>query len=258
MKKCVACTADSQCAAKLGANPGVCMAHQNGRCATDAETFYVSNQAACANTGANGGTVAVPFCTLDPAATAVSSDRSVVVVRGVVTSTGKSWAAQGLEVSIVGQGSATVGSVTDTALVIGIGGRLYARDLTVTSVANVGIFAGAGSTLKLDRVVVSNSAKGGIQLNGASFDISNTTVSGNGPGSDGALFWGGIYVQFPPTGGPNRLNLVTVTNNKSAGISCTGPITGIGVFATGNAGDVSGTCGFLSCPVAGPACGAQP
>src|SRR5450432_1230322 len=50
-QKCVACTADSQCVDKLGANPGVCMAHQDGRCATDAETFYVSNQTGCSDSG---------------------------------------------------------------------------------------------------------------------------------------------------------------------------------------------------------------
>jgi hypothetical protein len=256
-QKCVACTADTQCVDKLGANPGICMSHQDGRCATDAETFYVSSQTGCSDTGANAGTSAAPFCTLDPAAKGAGGDRSVVVVRGGV-SAGTTAVGGSSEVSIIGQQSAVIAAaVGPNALHLSSGKKLYVRDVSITAVLGVGILAESTSTLRLEHVTVSNSAKGGIQVGGA-FDIANSTITGNGPGSDGGFFWGGIDVQFPPAGGPSRLNLVTVSNNKSSGVTCSSAITGTGVLAMGNGGDISATCGFASCPTAGPTCGAQP
>lgn len=257
-QKCVACTSDGQCVSKLGANPGVCMAHQDGRCATDAETYYVSNQAGCSDTAASAGTTAAPFCSLDPAANSAGGNRSVVVVRGPVTAAGAALGASS-EVTLVGQQSGVIASVSPTAIQVASGKRVYVRGLTVTAVVGIGISAGAGSTLRLERVTVSNSSKGGIQLGGAAFDISNSTISGNGPAFQDTTAWGGILVQFPPVGGLARLSLVTVDGNKSVGIVCSNAVSGTGVFATGNAaGDVIPTCGFPSCAAAGPACGAQP
>jgi hypothetical protein len=66
-------------------------------------------------------------------------------------------------------------------------------------------------------------------------------------------------VKFPSSAGPSRLTMVTINNNKSIGITCTGPITGVDVLATGNAGgDISPACNFTSCAAAGSTCGAQP
>jgi hypothetical protein len=256
-QKCVACTSDSQCVDKLGANPGVCMAHQDGRCATDAETFYVSNQTGCDDSGV--GSATTPFCALEPAAAQASASRDLIVVRGAVLAP-TSPVGGASEISIVGQQAGSIASaVAQSALHLASGLKLYARNVTISAGLNgVGIAADSASVLRLDHGTVSNSGKGGISLAGAAFDISNSTITGNGPGSDGALFWGGIYVQFPPQAGPARLNLVSVANNKSSGISCTGPITGIDVLATGNGGDITTTCGFISCAGPGPMCGTQP
>ena len=161
--------------------------------------------------------------------------------------------------SIIGQQTALVGSVgAGAALNVTTGREVYVRDLTVTALAGIGILTQSGSTLLLNHVTVSNSPKGGIQLGGA-FDISNSTITGNGPGSDGAFFWGGIDVQFPPAAGPSRLSLVTISNNKSIGVICTSGISATDTLSTGNAGgDISPTCGFASCGLAGATCGAQP
>jgi hypothetical protein len=234
------------------------MAHQDGRCATDGETIYVSNAAGCSDTAAGAGTAAQPFCTLEPAAKGVSSSRDVVLIRGAVLA-GATAFASATESSIVGQLGGSIASVGPNALHVGTGGKLFARDVSVSAVAGVGILAETGSVLRLEHATVANSSKGGIQLSGGAFDISNSTITGNGPGTDGGFFWGGIDIQFPPAGGPARLNLVTVTNNKASGIVCSAVVTGTGVLASGNSGgDVGPSCGFSACAGAGATCGAQP
>lgn len=253
---CVACTSDSQCMAKLGMNPAVCMAHQNGRCATDAETFYVVNQAGCDDGGM--GTAATPFCSMEPAAKQAGGSRSVIVVRGPVLAAMSNIGGTN-EVSLVGQLSASLTSALGpTGLHVATGKAFYGRSVTITAVNGIGVLAEPGSTVKLDGVTVSNSAKGGIQLSMAAFDIKNSTITGNGPGSDGTFFWGGIDVQFPPAGGPATLSSVTVSGNKSLGIACTGAVSATNVLVMGNpGGDVAPSCAFNSCAAAGPTCGAQ-
>jgi hypothetical protein len=113
----------------------------------------------------------------------------------------------------------------------------------------------------MDRCVVANNAKGGILLDGATFEIANTTVKGNGPGDDAGTTWGGMRVKNLPASEPKLLTLVTVQDNNNTGISCAGTVAGTNVSASGNAGGVditTGTCGFSSCGLPGPTCGAQP
>jgi hypothetical protein len=164
------------------------------------------------------------------------------------------------EVSLIGQNTGSITSALGSSAVhLASGAKVYARGIAVTAVNGVGLFAESGSTLRLDHVTVANSSKGGISLGGAAFDISNSTITGNGPGSDGAVSWGGIYIQLPPSGGPTRLNLVSVTNNKSIGVACTNPVASTTVLVSGNAGgDITTTCGFLSCGTPSATCGAQP
>jgi hypothetical protein len=201
----------------------------------------------------------MPFCSLEPAAKDAGGSRTVIVVRGGVTASMTPFGGAS-EISIVGQQSATIAAAAQSSAVhVAQGGKLYSRDTSITAVLGVGIVADNGSTLRMERVTVANSAKGGISLIGAAFDISNTKVTANGQGVDGGTFWGGIYIKFPPSSGPTRLNLVSVTSNMSIGISCTGTISGSGVLAASNAGgDISPTCGFSSCATASASCGAQP
>ena len=251
--QCVACTSDGQCVTKLGADPGVCMAHEDGRCATDSETIYVRNQAGCSDTGP--GTVATPFCSLGdggflsvPGDAGSGAGGELIVVRGAVT--GASGAIR--RSSLVGQLGA---SITATGGYYGLrvyrGQSLYVRGVSVTAAGSVGIWADGFSDLKLDHVTVTKS-QGGVYV-GGTFDISNTTITANGPDTIIPFMgWSGIFA----TGG--KLTLVTVSNNQGGGVTCAGPTTGMGVYATGNTVDITPACGFASCPIPGPDCGAQP
>jgi hypothetical protein len=233
------------------------MAHQDGRCATDAETMYVSMTGACSETGA--GTATQPFCTLDPAAKGVSSTRDLVVVRGAVVAATSAFSSAS-ESSVIGQQNASVGAaVGPNAMHLAVGSKLYVRDVSITALAGVGVVTEANSVLRLQHVTVANSMMGGIQLGAGAFDISKSTVTGNGPGTDGAFFWGGIDIQFPPAAGPTRLTLVTVSNNKASGVVCSAAVNGSGVLASGNSGgDVGPNCGFSACSTSSATCGAQP
>jgi hypothetical protein len=64
------------------------MAHQDRRCASDAETIYVQFTPACTSDSIlTAGTPTVPFCNLSPAVIALSMARRVIVVRGTVGGT---------------------------------------------------------------------------------------------------------------------------------------------------------------------------
>lgn len=266
---CVPCTADSQCVAKSGGDPGVCMAHQDGRCATDAETIYVANVAGCAPSGsASGGTASQPLCGLQAAAGLLSTSKDLIVLRSasdVVTVT------RAAQVSIVGQAAASIATgVLNAGITLSGTGNLYARDLSVigSSVSNVGISAGAGTTLRLERVKVLNNGGGGILLNGAAFDLREVLVSGNGTGIDGSTTWSGIYVKaLPNAGAATTLSLVSVENNGSPGVNCTfaipaGSASAATVFASANGGtsgiNVIPTCGITPCtPALAGVCGSS-
>lgn len=271
---CVACSSDDQCVAKLGANPGVCMAHQDGRCATDAETIYVQNVVGCTAAYSNEreGTAAVPYCSLDPIQVpmALSDARTVVVIRGTVNSAttvlGRN--ATRSEYTFIGEQNAVVGSITNPAFNVN-SGKVYIRGVKFSPSASVGIQAtsqnttSSFTTLRLDAVTVDSCQQGGILVDGVAFDIRNTTITNNGPGTSGAVLWGGIYVKSLPAvaGSAASLNLLTVENNKQVGIDCAvGPITGTGVLAGQNAGgvDIAPTCGISACLTPGPSCGASP
>jgi hypothetical protein len=260
---CVACTSDEQCAAKLPTGPGVCMAHQDGRCATDAETIYVQNDApTCSDAvqagdaGADVGTRSKPFCSMQPVPLRLTTSRALVVVRGTVGS--GSWTFTGpSDASIVGQQSAFVSSGPMPAFSISSGSILI-REVKFASSASIGIRA-TGGTVRLERVTVDSCMGGGILLDGAAFDIQNTTVTRNGPATDGATSWGGILVKALPSSGLSRLDLVTLQNNNNAGLVCAAQIEGTGVFASGNIGgiDVNPTCAVITCTPMSSTCGSQ-
>ncbi len=263
---CVACTADSQCVAKLGAtgNPGVCMSNLDGHCATDAETVYVQNVTACSNNIATGGTSAVPYC--DTAfgvnAAASTNGKILTVLAGALSSFSVSVSAKPL--TIVGK-AATITPIGFNDGIDVTAGEVYLRGITVqgslSAQTKIGINAGASVTLHMDTCSIVGNPGGGILLNGAAFDIENTTITGNGPGTLGLASWGGIAVNNPPASGPTTLNLVTVQNNKQVGLACSAAVSGTGVLATGNAGgvDIGASCGFTSCSTsaASATCGAQ-
>jgi hypothetical protein len=307
---CVACTSDDQCVAKLAsADPGVCMAHVDGHCATVAETIFVKNDTAtCSDTAAGDpgfGTSGKPLCSMQPVVSLLSTTRDLVVVRGAVSGGNWTFSGQGAaQMTIVGQQPAAgdslaqVGSATTPAFAIS-GGTAFIRDLemvasssssaisvtggslslqgatvdrskrgiditagslaiksgAVTNNSAIGINA-TGGTLTLNAVTIDSCAGGGIFLGGAAFDIANTSVTNNGPGPMGTN--GGVVVGALPATGSAQLTLSTIKGNKQIGITCAGPIQADRVYVAANTGgDVAQSCGFDSCPSAGPSCGAQ-
>jgi hypothetical protein len=167
----------------------------------------------------------------------------------------------------VGRSSAVVTPSAGGDAITITSGEIYLRNLTIQGTASpktgIGINAGTGGgaavTLHMDTCAVTGNPGGGILLNGAAFDIKNTTVTENGAGQNGGYSWGGILVQSLPTTGPTNLSLVSAKDNKQVGLSCAGGITGTGVFASGNTGgiDITTTCAITACTSTGPTCGAQ-
>jgi hypothetical protein len=223
------------------------MSHQDGRCASSTETIIVTS------TSAN-----LP-------ATAVPSGVRLVVIRGSVSGTIAWTLPASPQMSIVGQTTGTLTGNGTAATLHVSAGDLYIRGLTITG-GSPGIWADTSDILRLDHVTVSNNTAGGILLDGAGFDIKNTTVNGNGANITGSVF-GGILIQNPPTSTtiPKSLALSTISGNLAIGVSCsTGTaslLTNIPttVLASSNTtGDITGTCGFTSCTPASATCGAQP
>jgi hypothetical protein len=226
------------------------MKHQDGRCATDAETIYVQKTANCP---AADGTAMAPYCSMDGAVAAVGATRDLIVARGTVGGASSAFAGGTTQISIIGQMNATIGNVNSPAIQLA-SGDMYVRNVKLGPSTAIGCQGDAGSILRLDHVLVTGNSGGGILLNGAAFDIENTTVTNNGPSADAT--WGGIRIQNPSASGPVLLHLVTVQGNNPTGVSCSASVTGMGVLAPGNL--VSSTCGFSSCATANTTCGAQP
>lgn len=279
--KCVACGGDDAKCVGSKAEPGVCLG--DGHCAQEAEAIYVKYTAMCDVTPAGGaGTQAAPLCTVNASAKSkLSSSRSLIVIRGPIDK----WALDapaGFRIIVVGQQSAEViggtggivtitggdveirkltitgGGSSDGIRLNGSGTTLVVNDSTARRNGGAGIAAVAGTTLKLNGCDITENGGGGVLLDGAAFEISNTKITGNGPGQNGATTWGGVLVLNPPGVGPKKIEASSIVNNKVVGVACTGAVTASGVLVSGNgAVEVATACGFMSCGVAGAMCGAQ-
>ena len=237
---CVPCTTDSQCTT----GPGVCMFHQDGRCASVAETIYVKNSSSC--TGGAGTSVS-PYCDSQAGVNAVTSSKRVIVMKGpaadglsAVTST-----PTGGQISIIGQNTAT----TAAGAAIGIhvtSGDVYIRGLTVANGGKAGIVVDGAATLRLDRCIIKDNTGGGLIVNsGASFDVGNCVFDGNGPGLVGTTTtFGGVYLGgAAPAAKPHTFWFSTIVNNQDRGVVCFDTSQALtGMLLNGN---VNG--GYLSC-----------
>jgi hypothetical protein len=250
----VACTTDAQCVAKLGANPGVCMSHQDGRCATDAETLYAENMVGCSTT-AVGGTATTPYCDAGTAVASVSATRRLVVIRGTVT--GFSYYTPGPQLTVVGQlrGNLYPGN-TPNCVSISNGVDVYMRDLMCNTNYNAAGVDVQSSTVHLLRMVLFDSG-GGIRLNNSNFEIVDSIFSNNMFGESGTGSYGGMYVNNPPATGLKWLERVTFEDSNSpTDITCTSAITGVGVFAPDNKGAYA-ACGITTCTPGSATCGSS-
>jgi hypothetical protein len=201
---------------------------------------------------------------------AKTSSKPVVVVRGAL-SAGSAVISVTSPLTIVGKSGATVtATAAASADCITItSGEIYLRNMTIQGTASpktgIGINAGTGGgnavTLHVDTCAVTNNPGGGILLNGAAFDIKNTTVTDNGPNAVSTQ-WGGIYVQSLPSVGPSSLSLVSIETNNGGGLTCSAStsIQGTGILSTGNintVAQVSPACNVSACTATGTTCGAQ-
>jgi hypothetical protein len=283
---CAKCAVDSDCSTA----PGVCM--RDGHCAMSSEVIFVQYSASgCPNPN---GTAAKPYCNLSDATTRLTASPNgptAVVVLGAANDQ-LTLGTTGIQPLIVGRPvSGTPGSISAVAgtaitissddvqirdltvnagsqktskgvLATGNGTKLTLTRVMVSLTTGLGIDAESGVTLAMDHSTVSANSAGGILLNGAAFDIENTTVTGNGPGLTGSTSWGGIFVESLPTAGQTLLNLDSIQSNNQVGVACAQPITGMGVLASNNAGqvDVQPSCGsgVAVCTTASTSCGAQP
>jgi hypothetical protein len=219
------------------------MYHQDGRCASNAETLVLTT----------GGTLP----------TSVPAGIRLLVIRGSVSGTIAWTLPASPQMTIVGQSTGTLAGAAGAATLHVSGGDLYIRALSITG-GSPGIWADTGDILRLDHVSVSNNTAGGILLDGAGFDIKNTTVNGNGANT-GTVLFGGIGIQNTPTSTaiPKSIALSTITSNQLVGLSCAtaasfAPIP-TSLLASGNVGgDIGTSCGFTSCTPASTTCGAQP
>lgn len=262
---CVPCARDEECA---GVGPGICLAHLDGRCATDDEAIYVGppDPATCSDTAASAGTRAVPYCTAERGVRAANAKGKALVVLAGALSGGFSGIALDAPLAVVGRNA--VLNADDYADGIGItSGELYLRGITVAGSAaratGIGINAqatlGATLVLRLRDCTIRGNPGGGVLLAGAAFDIENSTVTGNGPGETAAgVTFGGIRIEGTPSAGPASIRRSTITDNLAPGLSCASAIQGTGVLATGNAvREIASSCALVSCGVPGPACGAE-
>lgn len=255
---CVKCSGDGQCVTK-GVGPGICMSHQDGRCAADSEIIYVENKAGCVSSAlvSMAGSAATPFCEPQLAVDALTVSRRVVVISGPVLGVQWTPVSGAGPVSFIGRAAAVIAPGTGVGIHVSGPAELYARDIIVRNSEQEGLIAESGATLRLDHMTVDSNRGGGILVDGSAFEIQRTTVTSNGPAqATGGVVWGGIRVQSPGT--PASLEFLTVRDNQSTGISCSGGIMGVGVLATGSGGgvDVTAACAIVPCSPAGPTCGA--
>ncbi len=265
---CRACQSDGEC---VSIGPGVCML--DGHCATDAETIYVGAAGTATCSSSNPGTPADPVCSLAAGVgLAKSGSKPLVVVRGSLAP-GSTTIAVNSPLAIVGKTGATLVPADPGADCITITqGEITLRNLSIqgsiSPASGMGIDAappsGSSVILHMDTCAVRYNPGGGILLNGAAFDIRNTVVSGNGPGTVLAtgLTWGGVYVQTLAASGPANFELVSIQSNNGGGLTCTEAVQASGLLATLNTGTVSqvgSLCAITtgSCPAASTSCGAQ-
>jgi hypothetical protein len=236
------------------------MSHQDGHCATGAETIFVEDRTGCAAAaGGNAGSADMPFCNVQPAVIALRSDRRVIVVRGTVQAT--NFVLQpgpgSTQITFVGQQGGAIAGGAFSALALD-GAAVFARDLTFKLSAAPAVVARNASILSLQHVVVDNNPGGGVLVDGAGFDIQNTSITRNGPATTGPTTWGGVLVQNLSGVALHTIDLVTIQNNGGPGLACSDRIDGSGILASDNAAsNIGTTCQVTPCSPAGPGCGAQ-
>jgi hypothetical protein len=229
--KCEACTRDAECKERDDDEPGICMAPQSGRCATDGETIYVQGANPCA-ANAGQGTSASPYCDPQRALAAITANRRIIRIRGPLSVGDMDIQSSGAQITIVGQEGAKVSFPTGIGIQVG-SGNVHIRGLKVSG-NQTGIVVESGATIQLNRVLVELNGQGGLQVeNGAAFDIANSVFAKNGGGNVGPTPYGGVFLGAPGGNRMGRFRANTVVDNAEAGVVCSSDsqrLTGVLLF----------------------------
>jgi len=190
------------------------------------------------------------------AALSVMPLRSVLIVKGPdpVAALDVTGAVVAPKILIVGQGAAAVGAGSgDPAGVhLSVASKVYVRNLAISG-GTVGLVAEGGTELHLTRAVITHNDKGGIRTTNVGFDITNTIVAANGPGSDtGGVAFGGVRLGAIANGLSNFANN-TVVSNMQVGISCGIPYdVSTNIIHGNNGGDALNCTGGMCCGAGDP------
>jgi hypothetical protein len=222
-KTCVPCGRDAECAAKPGfANPGVCLLHLGGRCATEAETIFVEDKAGCVSAGATGGSAAAPYCTPQAGVEAATDGRRIVVLRGPKGLPAWTYAKSAFPLTVIGQQEARIAPGASVGVQLGSGADVYLRSLTISRGEKVGVLVNGGATVRMNRCVVEENA-GGVHVDGGGFEITNSVVAKNGLAEATIMgvpvTFGGVLLTGA-SGKPQRFDYNTVVDNKGTGVYC--------------------------------------
>jgi hypothetical protein len=244
-KSCRGCTADSDC---KGIGPSICVDY-DGHCAAAGEVITLQGGASCVAAGST-------YCKASSAVAALSSTQPILLVVGsdpvgaIDPPVGSA-----NQVLIVGQNGAVVGAGSgDPAGVHASGAvKYWIRDLTISG-GTVGIFADQATEVHITRCIVTSNGKGGIKTVGSGFDITNTIVAVNGPGTDtGGVVWGGVRLGDIPVSAIARFDNNTVVDNMQIGISCKDSYDTSTSLVHGNLGGETINCtGALCCGASDP------
>jgi hypothetical protein len=226
---CRPCQADSQCTT----GPKICMSHQDGRCASDAETLYVQKTATCPGAGNS----ASPFCLPQDAVAALTGATTVMVLRGPSALDRLNIAATpASQVTVIGQAGASIAPGAAAGLHVSAGARVFVRGLKISGGTDVGVLAEGNAELRMDRCIVEGNL-GGIRVDGARFDITNTIIDKNGAAATaGCGAWGGVCLLNVPATPASRFLNNTVAANNQVGVACDRAYAIAGSIVSGSAG----------------------
>jgi hypothetical protein len=225
--KCARCTSDEQCRQRGGDSPGLCLAHLDGRCATDAEVIHVRSGMPCVDQITGPGTSDMPFCQPSQALEIVGPTRRILLLRGpdafgpINVRPDFPGIAAGV-ISIIGQPGAAIAPGAHTGVTVG-GGEVYLRGLTIRNGEKEGVLADGAAIVRLNQCVIRLNMKGGLRFqNGAGFEVVNTVLDSNGPGflNDDLTPFGGAYLGAPTDGRPGVFRFNTVIRNGMVGVAC--------------------------------------
>lgn len=219
-QRCRSCVQDAECVAKGGDLPGVCMSHEDGRCASEAETAYAGywTDVKCASTG--GGSKSLPACSLSELIPRLPPETKLVVVKEL--SDGFNFTGS-KPLSIVGKKAGQKRPVlldlnplySGYAVRVG-SASLYLRDIHLNGsrVVSRGVVVADAAIIQMDRVRISTFNGEALTVFGG-YRITNSIIDNSGVDAD----QNAIVLSGSPDL-PHVFAYNTVANNQWYGVAC--------------------------------------